>query len=95
MTVYELKNLPIDTLVKLHNTAGGNRIYCMDDAEDFNQVAAIIAEHLRVKRNSALWEFDSAMPYVVIEHGDVLSYNEKAIRNYVDYGRIIEYILYS
>lgn len=95
MTVCELKTLPIDTIVKLHNTAGGNRIYCMDDDEDFNQVKAIVAEHLRVKRNSALWEFDSAMPYVVIEHGDVVSYNEKAIRNYVDYDRIIEYILYS
>lgn len=95
MTVCELKTLPIDTIVKLHNTAGGNRIYCMDDDEDFNQVKAIVAEHLRVKRNSALWEFDSAMPYVVIEHGDVMSYSEKAIRDYIDYARIIEYVLYS
>lgn len=95
MTVCELKTLPIDTIVKLHNTAGGNRIYCMDDDEDFNQVNAIVAEHLRVKRNSALWEFDSAMPYVVIEHGDVVSYSEKAIRDYIDYDRIIEYVLYS
>lgn len=95
MTVCGLKTLPIDTIVKLHNTAGGNRIYCMDDDEDFNQVKAIVAEHLRVKRNSALWEFDSAMPYVVIEHGDVVSYNEKAIRDYIDYDRIIEYTLYS
>lgn len=95
MTVCELKTLLIDTIVKLHNTAGGNRIYCMDDDEDFNQVKAIVAEHLRVKRNSALWEFDSAMPYVVIEHGDVVSYNEKAIRDYIDYDRIIEYTLYS
>lgn len=95
MTVCELKTLPLDTIVKLHNTAGGNRIYCMDDDEDFNQVKAIVAEHLRVKRNSALWEFDSAMPYVVIEHGDVVSYSEKAIRDYIDYDRIIEYTLYS
>lgn len=80
MTVYELKTLPIDTLVKLHNMAGGNRIYCMDDDNDFSYVNDIVTEHLRVKRNSALWEFDSAMPYVVIEHGDVVSYNEKAIR---------------
>lgn len=95
MTTYDLKSLPTDTIVKLHNMAGGNRIYCMDDDEDFNLVDDIVTEHLRVKRNSALWEFDSAMSYVVIEHGDVLSYNEKAIRNYVDYGRIIEYVLYS
>lgn len=95
MTVYELKTLPIDTLVKLHNMAGGNRIYCMDDDNDFSYVNDIVTEHLRVKRNSALWEFDSAMPYVVIEHGDAVSYNEKAIKNYVDYDRIIEYILYS
>jgi hypothetical protein len=95
MTVYELKTLPIDTLVRLHNMAGGNRIYCMDDDNDFSHVNDVVSEHLRVKRNSALWEFDSVMPYVVIEHGDVVSYNEKAIRNYVDYDRIIEYILYS
>lgn len=95
MTVYELRSLPIDTIVNLHNTAGGNRIYCMDDDNDFIHVNGIVTEHLRVKRNSALWEFDSAMPYVVIEHGDVVSYNEKAIKNYVDYDRIIEYILYS
>lgn len=48
MTVYELKTLPIDTLVKLHNMAGGNRIYCMDDDEDFNRVDDIVTEHLRV-----------------------------------------------
>lgn len=95
MTVYELKTLHIDMIVKLHNMAGGNRIYCMDDDNDFSHVNDIVTEHLRVKRNSALWEFDSAMPYVVIEHGDVVSYNEKAIKDYVDYDRIIEYILYS
>lgn len=90
MTVYELKTLPIDTIVKLHNTAGGNRIYNMDDNNDYNCVRDVVAEHLRVKRNSALWEFDSAMPYVVIEHGDVMSYNEKAIRDYIDYDRIAD-----
>lgn len=94
MTVYELKTLPTDTLVKLHNMAGGNRIYCMDDDNDFSYVNDIVTEHLRVKRNSALWEFDSAMPYVVIEHGDVMSYNEEAIIDYIDYDRIIEYVLY-
>ena len=94
MTVYELKTLPIDTIVKLHNMAGGNRIYCMDDDNDFSHVNDIVTEHLRVKRNSALWEFDSAMPYVVIEHGDVVSYNEKAIRDYIDYDRIITDMLY-
>ena len=95
MTTYDLKSLPADTIVKLHNTAGGNRIYGMDDDNAFSHVNDIVTEHLRVKRNSALWEFDSAMPYVVIEHGDVVSYNEKAIRDYIDYDRIIEYILYS
>ena len=25
MTTYDLKSLPTDTIVKLHNTAGGNR----------------------------------------------------------------------
>lgn len=95
MTTYDLKSLPTDTIVKLHNTAGGNRIYCMDDDNDFSHVNDIVTEHLWVKRNSALWEFDSAMPYVVIEHGDVVSYNEKAIRDYIDYARIIEYTLYS
>lgn len=94
MTTYELKSLPIDTIIKLHNTAGGNRIYRMDDNSDYTCVSDVVAEHLRVKRNSALWEFDSAMPYVVIEHGDVMSYSEKAIRDYIDYDRILTDMLY-
>lgn len=94
MTTYDLKTLPTDMLVKFHNSAGGHRIYCMDDNSDYSHVKDIVAEHLRVKRNAALCEFDSSMPYVVIDHGDVISYSEKAIRDYIDCDMIIDYMFY-